>query len=143
MTDDVKEQLATLRLHTQSDTQRMWELLMQPLGFSSFSLWVTFFDDRDAPVPMLLEVAEHDTVPSPEEVANLFAVLRQVVDGEHHLSGVAFLIARPGSGGLLPSDRVLAERLIAGARSARLPCKPIHVAHDVAVLAVAPDDLAA
>jgi hypothetical protein len=37
----------------------------------------------------------------------------------------------------------LASRLLAGARVSGVPCHPIHVANDVAVWAVTPDDLAA
>ena len=143
MTEDVKEQLANLRLRTQSDVHRMWELLMRPLGFSSTSLWVTFVDDRGAPLPALMEIGESEEVPTEAEVAKLFAVLTHVVADAHDIAGVAFLITRPGRGALLPSDRVLAERLVTGARRVRLPCEPVHVANDVAVLTIAPDDLAA
>jgi hypothetical protein len=143
MTDNVKDQLANLRLRSQSDVQHMWELVMQPLGFTSSSLWVTFYDDRRAPRPMLMEVAEHPGVPSETEVARLVAVLGDVVHGEPDLVGVAFLITRPGGGTLLQSDRLLSARLLAAARTAGLPCQPVHVANDVAVLTVAPDDLAA
>jgi hypothetical protein len=143
MTDTVKEQLARLRLRNQHDVQRMWELVMQPLGFTSSSLWVNFYDDRRAPKPMLMEIAEHPGVPSETEVARLVEILGDVVHGEPDLVGVAFLITRPGGGGLLESDRVLAARLLAAARRAGLPCQPVHVAHDAGVLAVAPDDLAA
>jgi hypothetical protein len=116
---------------------------MRPLGFTSSSLWVTFFDERRAPRPMLMEIAEHPGVPSAVEVARLVSVLGDVVHGEPDLVGVAFLITRPGRGGLLESDRLLAARLLAAARTAGLPCQPVYVAHDAAVLAVAPDDLAA
>ena len=143
MTDNVKDQLANLRLRTQHDVQRMWELVMQPLGFTSSSLWVNFYDDRRTPRPMLMEIAEHPGVPSGTEVARLIEILDDVVHGEPDLAGVAFLITRPGKGGLLESDRLLAARLLAAARTVGLPCQPVHVAHDAAVLAVAPDDLAA
>ena len=143
MTDNVNEQLAALRLRTQTDVQRMWELLMQPLGFAALSLWVTFVDHRDAPIPMLLQVTEDDEVPTIDEVGSLCDVLRHVVDERRDISSVAFLLSRPGRGGLIPSDRQLAHRLIAGAQAVGLPCAPVHVANDVAVLAIAPDDLVA
>ena len=56
---------------------------------------------------------------------------------------VAFLITRPGRDGTRAFDRELSSRLLAGSRAAGVPIQPIHVADDVAVRAVTPDDLAA
>jgi hypothetical protein len=143
MTDNVKNELAGLRLRSQADVHHMWELLMRPLGFASTSLWVSFVDRRGAPIPTLMEITELDDVPSRTDVSMLFDVLRRVVDDAPEIAGVAFLISRPGRGGLLPSDRVVAGRLLAEAEVAGMRCEPVHVANDVTVLGVAPDDLAA
>ena len=51
---------------------------MQPLGFRSTSLWVTFVGSDDRPTRFLIEVAESEHVPEPREVANLYDVLQQV-----------------------------------------------------------------
>lgn len=145
MDDDVRHELTLMRLRTQSDVHRMWELVMQPLGFGSTSLWFTFVDDRDAPLPMVVELAEIDEsgFPSGDDVAHLYSLLEQASADPGGIASVAFLITRPGRGGILETDRRLAALLLGGARRSRLGCQPIHVAHDLAILTITPDDLAA
>jgi hypothetical protein len=143
MDDDTPSELDGLTIRSQGDLQRMWELLMQPLGFRSTSLWVTFIGSDDRPTRFLIEVAESEQVPEPREVANLYDVLRQVIDEDPDDLSVAFLITRPGRDGTRPFDRELSARLFAGAPTAGIAIHPIHVADDVAVRAITPDDLAA
>jgi hypothetical protein len=143
MDDHTPSELDRLKIRSQRDVQRMWELLMQPLGFRSTSLWVTFIGSDDRPTRFLIEIAESEDLPSPEEVANLFDVLRHVVDEDPDRPSVAFLITRPGRSGTTSFDKALSARLLAGARSTGLAVHPVHVADDVAVRAVTPDDLAA
>lgn len=123
--------------------QRMWELLMRPLGFRSTSLWVSFIGVDDRPTRFLLEVAEAVEIPDAEMVGHLFFVLEQMADEDGTGGGVAFLITRPGRDGVTAFDRRFATRLIAGAANSSLRCYPVHVANDVTVLALTPDDLAA
>lgn len=143
MDDDLASDLDALTIRTQGDLQRMWELLMQPLGFRSTSLWVTFIGSDDRPTRFLIEVAESGHVPEPREVANLYDVLAQVIDEDPDDLSVAFLITRPGRDGTRPFDRALSASLLAGARVSGIPIHPVHVADDVAVRAITPDDLAA
>jgi hypothetical protein len=143
MDDHTSSELDHLRIRTQADLQRMWELLMQPLGFRSTSLWVTFIGSDDRPTRFLIEVSESEHVPEPREVANLYDVLQQVIDQDPDDLTVAFLITRPGRDGTRAFDRELSGRLVAGAGSAGISIQPIHVADDVAVRAITPDDLAA
>jgi len=143
MDDDIRTELDGLKIRTQSDVQRMWELLMQPLGFRSTSVWVTFIGVDDRPTRFLVEISESEQLPDIGEVANLFAILEQVCAEEGEGTSVAFLVTRPGRDSVNAFDRDLAGRLVAGARSSHLHCHPIHVANDRAVWAVTPDDLAA
>jgi hypothetical protein len=143
MDDSVKNQLANLRLRSQSDLHRMWSLLMRPLGFSSTAIWMTFVDRRDVPLPLLLQITECPHVITPDEVTTLYDMLGEMVAGDLGIESVAFLIARPGHGGLTAADRQFAQRLLAGAPRTRPWCRPVHVATDEAILAVSPDDLAA
>jgi len=143
MDDHTSTELDRLTIRTQGDLQRMWELLMQPLGFRSTSLWVTFIGSDDRPTRFLIEVSESEHVPEPREVANLYDVLQQVIDQDPDDLSVAFLISRPGRDGTRAFDRELSARLLAGARTAGVPVRPVHVADDVAVRAITPDDLAA
>jgi hypothetical protein len=143
MDDHTSTELDRLTIRTQHDLQHMWELLMHPLGFRSTSLWVTFIGSDDRPTRFLIEVSESDHVPEPREVANLYDVLQQVIDQDPDDLTVAFLISHPGRDGTRAFDRELSARLLAGARTAGVPLRPIHVADDVAVRAITPDDLAA
>ena len=143
MDDHTTSELDALSIRSQADLQRMWELLMEPLGFRSTSLWVTFVGSDDRPNRFLIEIAEGDHVPESGEVANLYDVLRQVMDEDPDDLSVAFLISRPGRDGIRTFDRALTRRLLAGARTAGVPTHPVHVADDLAVRAVTPDDLAA
>jgi hypothetical protein len=143
MDDHTPSELDSLTISSQTDLQRMWELLMQPLGFRATSLWVTFIGSDDRPTRLLIEITESAELPSMPEVANLFDVLHQVIDDDPDDLTVAFLITRPGSDGTSAFDRQLSTRLLGGARSAGIWLRPIHVANDVAVRAVTPDDLAA
>jgi hypothetical protein len=140
---ELRTELDQLTIRSQSDVQRMWELLMQPLGFRATSLWVTFVGSDDRPTRFLIEISESEHLPGPREVANLFDVLRQVIDEDPDELSVAFLITRPGRDGTRTFDRELSARLLAGSRTARIAIHPIHVADDVAVRAITPDDLAA
>ncbi len=143
MNDDIRAELDELKIRNQSDVHRMWELLMQPLGFRSTSIWVTFIGVDDRPTRFLLEITESEHLPDAEEVANLFAMLEHVCVDEGEGTSVAFLVTRPGRDSVNAFDRDLAGRLVAGARSSHVHCHPIHVANDRAVWAVSPDDLAA
>lgn len=136
-------ELEHLKIRNRSDVQRMWELLMQPLGFRRTSVWVTFIGTDDRPTRLLVEVAESEQLPTPQEVVNLFGVLEQICADEGAGTSVAFLVTRPGRDAVNAFDRDLATRLRAGARESRVPCHPVHVANDAGVWAVAPDDLAA
>jgi hypothetical protein len=141
--DHTATELDRLKIRHQSDLRRMWELLMQPLGFRSTSVWVTFIGADARPTRFLVEIAESEQLPEPHEVANLFDVLEQVCADEGEGTSVAFLVSRPGRDRVNAFDRSLAARLLGGARSSHLHCHPIHVANDVAVRAVTLDDLAA
>jgi hypothetical protein len=138
-----RSELDALEINTQADLHHLWEVLMQPLGWRSMSLWVTFIGADRRPTKFLLEVAEHEAVPSDDDLANLYYVLDQVLRDEDQECTVAFLIARPGREPLSAEDRLFGQRLLRGARRAGVPVEPVHVATDVAIWAVTPDDLAA
>jgi hypothetical protein len=143
MDDDPRTELDAIRIRGQADLQRLWELVMSPLGFRELSLWATFIGEDRRPDRVLVQVAEWVGVPEPPAVAHLFEALQHLRSHELPGSTVALLITRPGSGRLTHVDRELATRLTAAAADAGVPLEPLHVANDVRVLVVAPDDLAA
>jgi hypothetical protein len=140
---DTRTELDRLKISTQSDLHRMWELLMQPLGFRSTSVWVTLIGADDRPERLLIEIAESELLPETDQVRALFEALRQVISEEGDEISVAFLITRPGRDGISSFDRELTRLLMDGALFAGVACHPVHVANDVSIRAVAPDDLAA
>ena len=143
MDDDTSTELDRIRITSQAELHRLWELLMHPLGFRDLTLWVTFVGEDRRPERFLLEIAESVGVPEPDEVAALFALVARLRAERFPGSTVALLVARPGRAQLTQVDRVLSARLLAAAADAQVPLEPIHVANDVRVLVVAPDDLAA
>ncbi len=143
MDDDILTELDNLLVQSQRDLHRMWELLMEPLGFVGTSLWVTLIGDDGRPLRHLLEIAESEVPPEPEEVANLYEVLDLVCEELPAGTSVAFLLTRPGREGVTAFDRDFAARLLAGGRGSGLRGHPIHRANDVGIVVVAPDDLAA
>ena len=89
MDDDIRTQLDDLRIRTQSDLHRLWQLLMQPLGFRTTSVWATFIGADDRPIRFLIEIAESEQLPEPEEVARLFELLEEVCVQECEGASVA------------------------------------------------------
>ena len=143
MDHETRIELDHLKISTQRDLHRLWELLMQPLGFRSTSVWVTLIGADDRPVRFLIEIAESELLPEADQVRSLFEALQQIIAEEGEGLSVAFLITRPGRDGISRFDRELTGLLTNGARAAGVGCHPVHVANDVAIRAVAPDDLAA
>ncbi len=143
--DELSDELARLRLRTQSDVQRLWELLMRPLGFSSTTVWLCAVDEDGRPIPHLSRIGDPGDrhVPSSEEVAALVDALRHLTGEAGGALGFALLLSRPGRSGLSQEDRRFAADVLGACREAGVVCHPVHVADDVAVMPVAPDDLAA
>ncbi len=110
-----------------------WRALMGQVGFAEPQLWVLFIA-RNRP----LHVAKVEGVPlhpDADDVERLGDFLHDVVgDGVEF----AFLFARPGGSMRTPGDLAWARGL------STLATKwPIHLANDVELRVVAPDDLAA
>ncbi len=143
MDHETRTELDHLKISTQRDLHRLWELLMQPLGFRSTSVWVTLVGADDRPERFLIEIAQSELLPEADQVRSLFEALQQIIAEEGADLGVAFLITRPGRGGVSGFDRALTRVLTTGARAAGVACHPVHVANDVTIRVVAPDDLAA
>ena len=135
MDDDTRTELDRLKITTQSDLHRLWELLMQPLGFRSTSVWVTLIGADDRPERFLIEITESELLPEADQVRNLFEALQQIIAEEGEDLSVAFLITRPGRDGISGFDRELTELLTSGARATGMRCHPVHVANDVAIRA--------
>jgi hypothetical protein len=127
-------------IRSQADLQRTWRSLMGPLGFAGRSLWLLVLDEHRRPTPVVLQVEELPPRPDPEVQSALVSVVSSVVEDAGQ---VAFLLARPGDDGLTEEDGAWATMLQEVARQAGAPVWAVHRANDRALLAIAPDDLAA
>ena len=143
MDDDTRTELDRLTLHSQADLHRMWQLLMRPLGFTRTSIWLSLIGPDRRPIKFLVEFDDLPASPSAQDAAALMEMLAELLSRDGAGCSVALLVTRPGGPSLTPADRTLAGHLVAAARLRGVPLEPLHVASDVAVVAVAPDDLAA
>jgi hypothetical protein len=128
-------------VHDQADLERLWRALVGDPGFGVRSLWVLFLDEDGVAAPVIPQIDEIPVEPSAEGVAGLVGMLGDVRRQACPGASVALLLARPGRG-IDETDRVWARALEAGAASAGLPLWPTHVATDLELRVVAPDDLA-
>lgn len=115
----------------QAALHHLWRALMGRLGFAQPQLW-TLFLDGDRPLH-LAEVVGVPLEPVPDDIDNLRVLTRHAL--EHDLA-CAFLYARPGPMTRTPGDLAWARGL------ATLDGRwPVHLANDVEVRVVSPDDL--
>lgn len=142
--DDLRDQLDRLRLHTQADVHRLWELLMGPLGFASVSVWVVPVDEQGATLRHITKVEDDgdQRLPTTKELHALVDVLAELAREDDEVVGYAVLLSRPGRHGLTDTDRRFAADVLAAFRDTGIRCLPVHVADDQAVMAITPDDLA-
>jgi len=133
-----RDEIPDLSIRSQADLDRLWRALMGELGFTRRRLWVLLVCDDGRPIPHLVQVDEVPPLPG-DTLVHLLEMCRHVDDE----CGVAVLLSRPGRDGLTPADRAWGAALLAAARRTGVSCWPLHVANDVAIRVVAPDDLAA
>ena len=125
-------------LRTQTDVQAMWRHLIQPLGFGRRSLWLVVIDDEGRPLPAMTEIADCDPWPPDDFVEAFGGLLAQLAPAR-----IAVLCSRPGHGPATEADLAYARAVHAAASSAGVDLEPVHLAHDEAIVCIAPDDLAA
>jgi hypothetical protein len=92
-------------IRTQSDLERVWRQLMQPLGFGGHSLWFMLIREDDQPVPGLTEIEDSEEVVSADELAALGELLASLMKAVAPGGRVAFLLTRPGRDGVTARDR--------------------------------------
>jgi hypothetical protein len=122
----------------QVDLEDAWRTLMEPLGFSGRSLWLMFIDGDDRPLPQITEVQDLPPVLTDADCTGLERLLTHVAD-----SGIrpAFLLSRPGSGGITDDDRCVAGQVMTACRSAGMAAEVMHLATDTMLLPVPMDEL--
>ncbi|VXC08793.1 hypothetical protein [Nocardioides sp. AX2bis] len=137
--DDVGAYRPTV--NTQADLERLWRVLMRPLGFAETSLWAMLLDADGRPLPVLTEITDLAHLPDPGETRSMAAFLGDLVD-EHVPGGrVALLRTRPGRGRARPDDLAWAAALHTALAAAGVPADVVHLATDDQVLPLPLDAL--
>jgi hypothetical protein len=124
---------------SQADLEQMWRRLMNPLGFSGFSLWLVIIEG-DRPVPKIMEFTELPDSPGDEDTAALTKFLALLAAPDTRF---AFLRSRPGGGRPSAGDRSWALALYEVGRRSGARIDVVHLAHDHDVLPLTADDLMA
>lgn len=132
----------TPTIRTQSDLERVWRTLMEPLGFGGHSVWLMLVDTDDHPVPSLTEIEDSEELPQPEQLDGLGETLAVLVASLVPGGRVAFLLTRPGRDGITGRDREWAAALYATAAAAGVAAEVVHLANDVTVLPLPMDEVA-
>lgn len=127
-------------IRTDADLESAWRTLMGPLGFSRHSLWVMLIAGDGTPVPQLTKLDDLVRPPSDENLASLARVLRRHRDDHAPDGRLAFLLSRPGRGGVTPRDRAWAAALYDVGRLAEVPVMLVHRACDADLVPVPMDD---
>ena len=110
---------------------------MQQLGFGERLLRFVFVGPDRCLIKVLSDV-EIGPRPVLAQLNELMSALRVLVDDVGGGSSVAFLLTRPGRGGLSHTDRQWAVALTDAAARFDVPIEPIFRANDEAVLLVTP-----
>ncbi len=127
-------------VRTQDDLCRLWQSHLDDHRVEGRSLWLTFLDVEDRPTPFLAQVDGLPEQPEPVMLGNLMEICERIVT-DNHGGRIALLLVRPGPPHHRPGDRAWAAAILAAARSAGVPCAPVHLATDDTVRIVAADDL--
>lgn len=127
-------------IRTQSDLERTWRHLMEPLGFGGHSLWFMLIGADDRPYPGLTEIEDCAEAPTADELASLGELLATVLPDVAPGGRVAFLLSRPGRDGVTARDRELAAAIYAVFVAAGVPTEVVHLANDVSLVPLPMDE---
>lgn len=124
---------ATDPIDSPADLQQRWRALMQELGFGERLLRFTFIGPDRRFVKILTDM-EIGVRPQPDGLDNLMFALRQLLDDMGIGHTVAFLLTRPGRGGLSNNDRRWCAAVIYAANRHAIPIEPMFRANDEALV---------
>lgn len=128
---------ATDQIASHADLQQRWRALMQELGFGERLLRFTFIgpDRRFVKILTDIEIGAH---PHPHHLDSLMEVLERLLGDMGAGHTVAFLLTRPGRGGLSDSDRRWCAVVTEAARRYDIPIEPMFRANDEDLVLLTP-----
>ncbi|VXC10878.1 conserved hypothetical protein [Aeromicrobium sp. 9AM] len=130
-------------VHAPADLERVWRLLIEPLGFDSRQIFAIMLD-RDGRVhPSIVNVTDCPAAPDGQMLVSLARSLRGVLDEADPDGSLALLWARPTHAGTRTSDIQWVRAITAVVQAHSLGEWPIHTADDSVLRVMSPDDLAA
>ena len=130
-------------IRSQADLEQVWRELMEPLGFSTHSLWMMFLRADGTPLPQLSEVEDCVDPPTEHEEAGLVRLLTSLHGEMQRGERVVFLRSRPGRGGPGPDDLAWARALYAACRAAEVETDVVHLATDDLLVPLPMDEVLA
>lgn len=128
-------------IRSQADLEQVWLHLLQPLGFSSPSLWMLRIDGDDRPTPLLIEINELPVSVDADQVDDLARALTHLHDDADPGGRWALLRSRPGTGGADEMDLIWAAALYDMFRRHGLRHDVVHLATDETVRPIPLDEV--
>jgi len=127
-------------IHSQQDLEDTWRRLMEPLGFSSPSVWLLLIAEDDQVLPRITQIEDADTPPRGGELDGFADIVRSMIDEFAPGGRVAFLHSRPGGPGLDPDDLAWARALYDVGHRCGVPVEVVHRACDHDLVPIPMDD---
>jgi hypothetical protein len=123
-----------------ADVTRLWQTVINPLGWHEHRLYLMFVDEHRVVLPQIVQIDEMPAGLDREDARHFAAGFAHLVSAER-LGSLAILSVRPGAGGLNDIDRATCRHLYEAAHEARLPLELIHVGTDTAITAAPMDEV--
>lgn len=127
------------RVRSDGDLTTAWRAVMGKLGFGRRSLWLLFLEPDGHVAPVIAPIDDVPARPDAIMLENIGHVAAEMCDSMGPGSRVAFLLSRPGRTRVGPDEHAWAL----GLREVVPTSHVLHVANDVELRQMTPDDLVA
>lgn len=139
--DTNRDPIPTTPIRTHHDLFAFWEAIVGEPGFGRRTLWLSFLDDDQQPLKLILPFDDMPESVDTTTIDRLFDTVREArAEGAIPYASLAVMFSRPGSGRIREGDRAWA-RALHDLLSDQTPRWPVHLATDDGVVVLAPDDL--
>lgn len=139
--DTNRDPIPTTPIRTHHDLFALWEAIVGEPGFGRRTLWLSFLDDDQRPLKLILPFDDMPESVDTTTIGRLFDTVREArAEGAIPYASLAVMFSRPGSGRIREGDRAWA-RALHDLLSDQTPRWPVHLATDDGVVVLAPDDL--
>jgi len=105
------------------------------------SLWLTFLDSDDRPLPTVFPIDDVPASPDPEIVTNLVRVLHEVITDQAPGGSAVLMLERPGTDAVTAADGRWFSALHDSVLECRVRLRGVFLATASGVRALTPDDV--